>query len=115
MTHNDSPGDPSRPRPTDHRRLSDRWPVLAGELRDALTAAREPALASQVDDLVVVQSCGCGDDFCQSFYTAPRPRGPWGPGHRNLELAAPWRGLLILDVLDDRIVYVEVLDRHPVT
>jgi len=24
--------------------------------------------------------CGCGDDFCQSFYTQPRPEGPYGPG-----------------------------------
>ncbi|TIC82261.1 hypothetical protein E8D34_16975 [Nocardioides sp. GY 10113] len=95
--------------------LRDRWPALTGELRTALTAEREPALARQVDELVVVQPCGCGDGFCQSFYTAPRPNGPWGPGHRNVELDPPWRGLLILDVVGDRIVYVEVLNRPPLT
>ncbi|TCC65454.1 hypothetical protein E0H73_00445 [Kribbella pittospori] len=94
-------------------RLVDRWPKLSIELRDALTAEDEAGLARSVDSLEVVQPCGCGDDFCQSFYTADPPDGAYGPGHRNALLDPPWTGMLILDVVDDEIVYVEVLDRPP--
>jgi len=92
-------------------RLIDRWPRLSGELRDALIAEDEADLASSVDALEVVQRCACGDDFCQSFYTAQPPDDAYGPGHRNVLLDPPWTGMLILDVVDDEIVYVEVLDR----
>jgi hypothetical protein len=33
-----------------------------------------------------VAQCGCGNDFRQSFYTAPKPDGAYGPGHRNVGL-----------------------------
>jgi len=49
-----------------------------------------------------------GDDFCQSFYTAPPPDGAYGPGHRCVPLI-PKKGDLILDVVRNRIMYVEVL------
>ena len=94
-------------------RLVDRWPVLGGQLRDALVAEGEESLVAQVETLRVVARCGCGDGFCQSFYTAPKPDGIWGPGHRNVLLAPPWSGLLILDVVYGQITYVEVLDRDP--
>ena len=94
-------------------RLIDRWPKVASELRDALIAEDEAGLANSVDSLEVVQACGCGDDFYQSFYTADPPNGAYGPGHRNVVLDPAWTRLLILDVVDDEIVYVEVLDRPP--
>jgi hypothetical protein len=37
----------------------------------------------------------------------------YGASHRNVALDAPWPGYLILDVVDDEIVYVEVLYRPP--
>ncbi|WP_019136141.1 hypothetical protein [Cellulomonas massiliensis] len=92
-------------------RLVDRWPIFASELRAALLDADERALADDVDDMVVVQVCGCGDDFCRSFYTAPPPDGTWGPGHRNISLSPPWPGMLVLDVVDGSITYVEVSGR----
>ncbi|MGI5180307.1 hypothetical protein ACQEVZ_28710 [Dactylosporangium sp. CA-152071] len=52
-------------------------------------------------------------NFCQSFYTAPKPAGAYGPGHRNVCLEPPWPGYLILDVLHDDIVHIEVLYRTP--
>jgi hypothetical protein len=55
----------------------------------------------------------CGDDFCQSFYTAPKPAGAYGTGHSNICLDPPWPGYLILDVLHDDIVHIEVLHRTP--
>jgi hypothetical protein len=57
--------------------------------------------------------CSCSDNFCASFYTAPKPVGSYGPKHRNLELALV-RGMIILDLVDDRIVHVEVLYRDDV-
>lgn len=92
-------------------RVVDLWPGLAGQLRIALIAGGEGALVTQVEALVVVELCGCGDSFCQSFYTAPRPRGAYGAGHRNVLLDPPWPGMLILDLVNDQIVYVEVLYR----
>ena len=93
--------------------MVDRWPKLALQIRSALIADGEVALAAQVDGLEIVQMCKCGDSFCQSFYTAPKPEGPWGPGHRNVAPEPAWSGMLIFDVVDERITYVEVIDRPP--
>jgi hypothetical protein len=73
-----------------------------------LSEAGEGALALQVDSLNVVDRCRCGDDFCAMFYTEPRPQGPYGSGHRNIELS-PDVGMLILDIVDERIAAIEVL------
>ena len=87
------------------------WPIFATELAAVLIAHGEDRLTEQVERLRIVELCGCGDDFCQSFYTAPKPPGAHGNGHRNVGLTAPWPGYLILDVVRDDIVYVEVLYR----
>jgi hypothetical protein len=91
--------------------VRDRWPVLAAQIDEALCSADELVLAGVWHDADVVQECQCGDDFCQSFYTAPSPDGAYGPGHRNVALDAPWPGDLVLDVVGERIMYVEVLYR----
>jgi hypothetical protein len=95
--------------------LRTRWPVFAAELSAALDADANRELASQVDGLLVVSLCGCSDDFCQSFATAPRSERPYGPGHINVVLSPPWPGELILDVVQGKIVFVEVLFRSPMT
>jgi hypothetical protein len=94
-------------------KLVDRWPNLATQLADALQVEGHDALAAHVQELAVIEECGCGDTFCQSFYTAPKPDGPYGPGHSNVLLDPPWPGMLVLDVVDGRIMYVEVIDRLP--
>ena len=71
----------------------------------------ETYLADQVDTLRVLRECGCGDDFCQSFYTQPPPVGANGLGHRNVCLSPSRSGMLVLDVVDDVIMFVEVIDR----
>jgi hypothetical protein len=86
---------------------------LATQLVAALRGDGHQHLAAQVQELPVVMECGCGDSFCQSFYTAPKPTGAYGPGHSNVALDPPWSGWLILDVVDGRIMYVEVLYRPP--
>jgi len=88
-------------------------PELSRELTELLITAREPGLAVQINDLEIVARCSCGDEFCASFYTAPKPVGSYGPKHRNLELG-PANGMIILDLVDDRIVHVEVLYRDDV-
>ena len=95
--------------------VSTPWPRLAAELTTALREEGEDALANKVAALHVVQRCGCGDDFCQGFYTAPPPAGAYGPGHRNIGLSPSGPCYLILDVVKDQIMYVEVLHRPPLT
>ena len=85
----------------------------AAELTAALRWVGEDGLADQVGTLRVRQQCDCGDRFCQSFYTEPPPNRAYGPGHRNVALCPPGSGWLILDVVDDVIMYVEVLACSP--
>lgn len=104
----------------DAPRLVERWPKLAGQVRNALIRDSETGLASQIDALRVLKMCDCQEDFCQSFYTEPPPDGAYPlDRHRNWcqdddedELLG-WEGFLILDVVDERIVSVEVLYRPP--
>jgi hypothetical protein len=96
-------------------RLRTTWPVFAEELTAALVADGSRELAAQVDHLRVVARCNCGDDFCQSFYTAPRPEGTYGPDLVNVMLEAPWPGELVLDIVQGQIMHVEVLFRPPLT
>ncbi len=88
--------------------LNDLAPDLLGELRVLLVAEGEHALAAQIDTIEIVDRCRCGDDFCATFYTQPLPRGVYGPTHRNVALN-PREGMLILDIVDERIACVEVL------
>ncbi|WP_329290806.1 hypothetical protein OIE43_30285 [Streptomyces pseudovenezuelae] len=89
------------------------FPDLVDELAALLEAEGERELAICVRDVRLVGPCGCGDDFCQSIRTVDRPRGrPFGPGHRYVPLL-PSSGDLILDVVDGRIMYIEILGRPP--
>ena len=89
------------------------YPELVAELVRLLEAEGERSLAVAVRDLRLVAECGCGDGFCQSIRTAEHPPGtPYGPANRRVMLA-PEVGDLVLDVVDERIVYVEVLYRPP--
>ncbi|MEV6210217.1 hypothetical protein [Kitasatospora sp. NPDC051914] len=98
----------------DHPLLREVFPDLVTELAALLEEEGERALAVAVQDVRLVAECGCGDDFCQSLRTADHPAGqPYGPGHRCIPLL-PEQGMLVLDVVDDRIMYVEILDRPPV-
>ena len=91
-------------------KVKDLFPAFSDELAMALREADEAALAARVPYLELVRRCGCGDSFCASFHTAKRPQGAAEGAHRNLVLQ-PKTGMLIVDVVDERIVFVEVLDR----
>ncbi|MEV6394613.1 hypothetical protein AB0M39_07480 [Streptomyces sp. NPDC051907] len=99
----------------DHPLVRDVYPDLIAELIALLEAEGERELAIVVWDVRLVARCDCGDDFCQSFHTAVRPKGkPYGEGHRCVPLL-PEKGMLVLDVVYGRIMYIEVLDRQPMT
>jgi len=93
--------------------LTEILPVLADELELLLKKSGAPELAAQVSQLAMVDRCRCGDDFCASFYTEPKPEGTYGPGHRCMELE-PAAGMLILDIVAGTIVHVEVLYRDEI-
>jgi hypothetical protein len=88
--------------------LKDAIPQLAMELVALLEHEGETDLAAQVPELRLFDRCRCGDDFCATVYTGPRPRGEWGPENETVALN-PEEGLLILDVLDGKITCIEVL------
>ncbi|GAA4086938.1 hypothetical protein [Streptomyces shaanxiensis] len=89
------------------------FPELVDELAQLLEEEGERELAICVRDVRMVGECGCGGDFCQSIRTADHPDGqPYGPGHRCVPLV-PADGMLILDVVDGRIMYIEILERPP--
>ena len=95
--------------------LTEALPRFAAELEKSLRRDGVPALADQVAALQLVDRCRCGDDFCATFYTAAKPRGPWRDlgKHENLEVSAE-SGMIILDLVDGHIVTVEVLYRDDV-
>lgn len=93
--------------------LKDMLPRFSDELVGFLITAGEQDLASQVAELRIVDRCRCGDDFCATFYTQPKPQGSYGAGHRNVVLEAE-SGEVILDVVQDSIHCVEVLYRDDV-
>jgi hypothetical protein len=93
--------------------LAEILPSLSLELEQLLKNQGEVELAAQVQQLIVVDRCRCGDDFCSSFYSQPKPQGHYGPGHRCLDLDAA-EGTLILDVVEGTIAQVEVLNRADV-
>ena len=94
--------------------LTDALPLFAKELETSLKDQGEFDLAAQIGDLRIVSRCRCGDDFCATFYTQPKPLRSYGPGHCcNLEVKAQ-DGMIILDLVDGRIAGVEVLYRNEI-
>jgi len=88
-------------------------PEFSRELRELIVKAQRPELAQKIEALLFVDRCRCDDEFCSSFYTAPKPNGAYGAGHSNLVLS-PKEGMIVLDLVDDEIRYVEVIDRQDV-
>lgn len=89
------------------------FPELASEVQAGLSEIGELELATQVSALRVVERCRCGDDFCAMMYTQPPPSGAWGPGLRNVDVPVA-NGMVILDVVYERIASIEVLFRSEV-
>jgi hypothetical protein len=92
--------------------LVDMFPELSVEL-ELLRVSGEHALAEQIARLRVLDRCRCGDDFCATFYTQPKPKGSYGPGLRTVALEPNTR-YLIVDVVDGSVAKVEVLYRDEI-
>ncbi|HEY3375920.1 MAG TPA: hypothetical protein VGL77_00365 [Armatimonadota bacterium] len=90
--------------------LKELFPELVAEIRALLHAEGSDELISSLETATVADKCRCGDDFCSSIRTAPKPNGPYGPGHHTMVLG-PERGMINLDIVNGRIVYIEVIDR----
>lgn len=84
-------------------------PGLVLELQGLLEAHGHAELARSVARLQIVRPCGCGSDFCASFYTGLVPAG----SERTLMLD-PAEGELMLDLVRGEIRFVEVLHRPEV-
>ena len=93
--------------------LTELFPGLSAELQELHSGQGEHSLASHVPYLTVVDRSRCDDDFCGTFYVLPKPRGAYGPGHRNVSLE-PNKGMIILDVVGEKIAAVEVLYRDEI-
>ncbi|MEU0938491.1 hypothetical protein [Embleya sp. NPDC005971] len=94
------------------RPLSEALPELYAELVRLLREEADHSLADDLPKTHFHEWCGCGDDFCQSFRTAPDPEGPYGPGHRMVCLLGEGdRAMINLDLVHESVVYVEVLYR----
>lgn len=91
--------------------LQDAPPDLADELTVLLRNQNERDLAEQVRLLRLVDRCRCGDDFCATLHTPPKPKGAYGPNHESISLN-PSSGHLILDLIDRKIVCIEILFRE---
>ena len=94
-----------------HPLLLDALPDLADELSTLLNQGGATELATQVPFLRLVDRCRCGDDFCATLYTAPKPNGAYGPNYESMPLN-PSSGHLILDLVDRKIVCIEILFRE---
>jgi hypothetical protein len=100
MTDKDRPSCPCAS-PTSRPRSPRRWPAL-------LRAEGEFVFAEQVLTAEVVDRCRCGEDWCASCYTAPRPLGAYDPALESIDLE-PSVGGAVLDVVAGRLMHVEVL------
>ncbi len=89
-------------------------PGLANELEVLLRSDDESKLADQIASLEVVDRCRCDSDSCATIYNVQKPKGALGPTHRNIVLDVH-EGMTVVDVLDERIVCIEILDRNELT
>jgi hypothetical protein len=88
-------------------------PGLAVALADGLRAAGEHALASKVGTLRHHLACDCYSADCRSFSTAAHLR--LGDASRRRVTLPPYeRHRLTVDVVDDKIVFVELVRQSAV-
>ncbi len=91
----------------------DAIPELAEELKALLATSEYADLEKQVVKLSIADRCRCGEDSCATFYTTPPPCGARGTGHECISLDSKV-GWLVLDLVNRKIVCVEVLNNETV-
>jgi hypothetical protein len=93
--------------------LVDMFPELSAELEQLLRVSGKPALAEQTAGLRVLDRSRCGDDFCATFYTQPKPKGSYGPGLQTVALE-PITGHLGGAVAQIEVLYRQTLIKNSV-
>ncbi|MGE5682604.1 MAG: hypothetical protein ACM34K_17185 [Bacillota bacterium] len=93
--------------------LKEALPELASELYDLLMKKNAKILAQQIDSLRIVELCNCGGEFCSTFYTLPKPNDRWDGELYSVELERK-NGIIVLDVVDNKIAQVEILFRNDI-
>ncbi len=92
-------------------------PEFARQLQHLLAADEEASrwkLAETVGTLRLIDRCRCGDSFCATFYTMPKPTGPFPLGSTTIPLDSA-EGMIKVDVSPDKeIMVVEVIDRDDI-
>jgi hypothetical protein len=93
--------------------LTDVDSEFAEELKQLLVKAGASEFAQLVARLPVVEPCDCDQPDCASFYAVPRFQAGWlwGRGGETIVLA-PAQGTVSVDVVDGRILAVEVFHRR---
>lgn len=91
--------------------LEDVDPELSEELQQLLAAQGHAALAHAALDLRLIEPCQCNDPTCASFYTLSRFQAAWLWNRGGQTLTLRTEPTLSVDVIGDRIVAVEVLQR----
>lgn len=94
-------------------RLVEVVPEFAAELENLLSEEGKPELASQIQQLMILERCRCQDDFCSTFYVRPKPQGSYGSDHYTVVLS-PNDGMVNVDVTEGKVACVEVLYRNDV-
>ena len=95
---------------TDKPLMKEVLPDLSNELKTLLEKESNFHLAESIDLLRIYEKCECDETSCASFYTVPKPNGAYGIEHESLMLDAN-EGLLILDLVENEIKFVEILNR----
>ena len=93
--------------------IAKEFPDLSHELRALLSNTGDAGLVAQISELKLIDRCRCGDDFCATIYTQPKPTKSFGPSHRNIPLS-PTKGMIILDVVENNIACIEILYRDEI-
>lgn len=93
--------------------VNELFPGFVTELEQLVLNSAHPELSFQIRSLPVVARCLCRSKNCAHFYTEKPAATGYGTGHWTLELN-PKRGLIVLDLIEYRIVSIEVLDRSDV-
>ena len=88
-------------------------PAFAAELEAALRHDDEDDLAAQISTLPIKAICECGDELCASFLIGGRSPTVRRTGR---EVLSPQviEGMVILEVVDGSITWVQVLERSSV-
>ncbi len=86
-------------------------PFLAEELSQALTEIGLTKLARSVSSLEIIERCDCDNTGCAAFYTAKKHT--WS-GKKIKQISPRVKGLYSVDVLDDQIVFIEMMGRQDV-